>query len=64
MKLMKTALAYFVFILTMVFNVQAEVSPDLMRSSVVVVAQPEFSLTSLKSFSWADNHADISVGFN
>ena len=64
MKLMKTALASIVCILTMAFNVQAEVSPDLMRSSVVVVAQPEFSLTSLKSFSWADNHADISVGFS
>ncbi|RDH84638.1 MAG: hypothetical protein DIZ80_03985 [endosymbiont of Galathealinum brachiosum] len=65
MKSIKMAMAiyaYLVCISLVTFNAQAEVTPELMRSSVVVVAQPEFSLTSLKSFSWADNHADISAG--
>jgi len=65
MKLLKTIIKFYVFIIatqTISFNAYAEIEPELMRSSVVVVAQPEFSSLNLKSFSWASNHADISEG--
>lgn len=55
--------AYLIFLSALSFNALAEVSPELMRSSVVVVTQPEFSVIQLKAFSWADKHADISDGF-
>lgn len=65
MKLLKIIIKFYVLILvtfTVSFNAYAEIEPELLRSSVVVVAQPEFALLKLKSFSWASNHADISVG--
>ena len=42
-------------------NAYAEIEPELMRSSVVVVVHPEFASIELKSFSWADNHSDVSA---
>ncbi len=30
---------------------------------MVIVAQPDFKPSKLQSYSWADKHADISVGF-
>jgi len=65
MKFIKAPLViyiYFLCALALTFSAWAEVNPELMRSSVVVVAQPEFSLNKLQSFSWAKQHADISVG--
>lgn len=64
MKLLKTTIKFYVFILatfTVSSNAYAEIEPELLRSSVVVVAQPEFALVKLKSFSWASNYADVSV---
>ena len=54
---------YLLCTLVLTFSVRAEVNPELLRSSVVVVAQPEFSLSKIQSFSWAEQHADISAGF-
>jgi len=39
---------------------QAEENLELQRSSIVVVAQPEFNIKPNQQFSWADNYADIS----
>lgn len=54
--------AYLICLSAISFNTLAEVNPELMRSSAVVVTQPEFSAIKLKAFSWADKHADISDG--
>ncbi len=35
-------------------------NPELLRSSIVIVSQPDFSVSAKQLFSWADNHADIS----
>jgi len=40
--------------------VKAESPPELQRSSIVVVSQPEFKIEPDQQFSWADNYADIS----
>ncbi len=41
-------------------QLQAEENPELMRSSIVKVAQPEFKLYAKQSFAWAKDYADIS----
>jgi hypothetical protein len=60
--LVMKVLAYLICLSGISSNALAEVSPELMRSSAVVVTQPEFSAIKLKVFSWADKHADISEG--
>ena len=65
MKLFKTIIKIYVFIIAMFTvstNANAEIEPELMRSSVVVVVHPEFASLKLKSFSWAENHSDVSAG--
>jgi len=66
MKLLKTiSKFYLLIVVALTFSssyVSAEPDPELMRSSVVVVAYPEFASLALKSFSWAGNHANISEG--
>jgi len=39
---------------------QAEENPELRRSSIVVVAQPEFKFHAQQVFFWASNYADVS----
>jgi len=66
MKLLKIISKFYVLIVVALTfsssNVSAEPDPELMRSSVVIVAYPEFASSTLKSFSWAKNHAGISEG--
>ncbi|MCW9046987.1 MAG: DUF4136 domain-containing protein [Gammaproteobacteria bacterium] len=65
MKLLKILIKFNVFIITILtipFTVYAEIEPELLRSSVVVVKHPEFKSARLKSFSWAADHADVSAG--
>jgi len=66
MKLLKTVSKFYVImIVALTFSssyVSAEPDPELLRSSVVVVAYPEFASSTLESFSWAVNHADVSEG--
>jgi len=66
MKLLKTISKFYVIIfVALTFSssyARAEPDPELMRSSVVVVAYPEFASSTLKSFSWAANHADVTEG--
>jgi len=46
--------------LSFVGILQAQENPELQRSSIVVVAQPEFNIQPDQQFSWAENYADIS----
>ncbi len=44
-------------------SLQAQANVELTRASVVVVAQPEFSVKGVKAMSWAESHANVSKGF-
>jgi len=44
----------------LVTHSQASENPELQRTSIVVVSQPEFKLHSKQLFAWADNYADVS----
>jgi len=64
MKTLKTSLllcAYLISIFSVSLNAQAEISPELLRSSVVVSPKTEFVPSKLQTYSWAENHADVSA---
>ncbi|VAW63812.1 hypothetical protein MNBD_GAMMA08-3072 [hydrothermal vent metagenome] len=66
MKILKISLTLCVYLigtLSVSLNVQADISPELLRSSVVVSPKAEFVPSKLQTYSWAENHADVSAEF-